>query len=128
MLSIYIIQIEFLFSFRAQLVTEINALKQRLQETGARSENELEQWRKVVEQEKARADQAEKTAQELHKRAQALDKQLQQQMQQIAQLQQQQQVNVRPRFASLFPQPMNQSTEYCIFISATTAAAGNKCG
>lgn len=46
-----------------RLVAEINALKQRLQETGARSENELEQWRKVVEQEKNRADQAEKAAQ-----------------------------------------------------------------
>lgn len=35
-----------------RLIAEINALKQRLQETGARSENEVEQWRKVVEQEK----------------------------------------------------------------------------
>lgn len=57
-----------------RLVAEINALKQRLQETGARSENELEQWRKVVEQEKIRADQAEKAAQELIKRTQALEK------------------------------------------------------
>lgn len=57
-----------------RLVAEINALKQRLQETGARSENELEQWRKVVEQEKTRADQAEKAAQELMKRTQALEK------------------------------------------------------
>lgn len=57
-----------------RLVAEINALKQRLQETGARSENELEQWRKVVEQEKMRADQAEKAAQELMKRTQALEK------------------------------------------------------
>lgn len=46
-----------------RLLAENNALKQRLQETGARSENELEQWRKVVEQEKARADQGEKAAQ-----------------------------------------------------------------
>lgn len=46
-----------------RLLAENNALKQRLQETGARSENELEQWRKVVEQEKTRADQAEKAAQ-----------------------------------------------------------------
>lgn len=45
------------------MLAENNALKQRLQETGARSENELEQWRKVVEQEKARADQGEKAAQ-----------------------------------------------------------------
>lgn len=35
-----------------RLIAEINALKQRLQESGARSENEVEQWRKVVEQEK----------------------------------------------------------------------------
>lgn len=35
-----------------RLIAEINALKQRLQEGGARSENEVEQWRKVVEQEK----------------------------------------------------------------------------
>lgn len=35
-----------------RLIAEINALKQRLQEIGARSENEVEQWRKVVEQEK----------------------------------------------------------------------------
>lgn len=35
-----------------RLIAEINALKQRLQETGARSENEVEQWRKVVEKEK----------------------------------------------------------------------------
>lgn len=53
-----------------RLQAEIQALKQRLQETGARSENELEQWRKVVETEKARADQNEKTAQEAHKRLQ----------------------------------------------------------
>lgn len=37
-----------------RLVAEINALKQRLQESGARSENEVEQWRKVVEQEKVK--------------------------------------------------------------------------
>lgn len=37
-----------------RLIAEINALKQRLQETGARSENEVEQWRKVVEQEKVK--------------------------------------------------------------------------
>lgn len=54
----------------ARLQAEIQALKQRLQETGARSENELEQWRKVVEQEKGRADQNEKAAQEMHKRIQ----------------------------------------------------------
>lgn len=53
-----------------RLQAEIQALKQRLQETGARSENELEQWRKVVETEKGRADQNEKTAQEAHKRIQ----------------------------------------------------------
>lgn len=53
-----------------RLQAEIQALKQRLQETGARSENELEQWRKVVEQEKGRADQNEKAAQEMHKRIQ----------------------------------------------------------
>lgn len=46
-----------------RLLAENNALKQRLQETGSRGENELEQWRKVVEQEKTRADQAEKAAQ-----------------------------------------------------------------
>lgn len=46
-----------------RLLAENNALKQRLQETGSRGENELEQWRKVVEQEKSRADQAEKAAQ-----------------------------------------------------------------
>lgn len=39
-----------------RLIAEINALKQRLQETGARSENEVEQWRKVVEQEKVACD------------------------------------------------------------------------
>jgi hypothetical protein len=50
--------------------TEIARLTQMLQETGARGDNELEQWRKVVEQEKNRADQAEKTAGELHKRVQ----------------------------------------------------------
>lgn len=55
-----------------RLQAEINALKQRLQETGARGENELEQWRKVVEQEKGRADQSERNAQELHKRIQVI--------------------------------------------------------
>lgn len=53
-----------------RLQAEIQALKQRLQETGARGDNELEQWRKVVEQEKNRADQAEKAANEMHKRVQ----------------------------------------------------------
>lgn len=53
-----------------RLQAEIQALKQRLQETGARGDNELEQWRKVVEQEKNRADQAEKAANEMHKHVQ----------------------------------------------------------
>lgn len=53
-----------------RLQAEIHALKQRLQETGARGDNELEQWRKVVEQEKNRADQAEKAATEIHKHVQ----------------------------------------------------------
>lgn len=53
-----------------RLQAEIQALKQRLQETGARGENELEQWRKVVEQEKNRGDQAEKAANDMHKRIQ----------------------------------------------------------
>lgn len=53
-----------------RLQAEINALKQRLQETGARGENELDQWRKVVEQEKIRADQSEKAANEMHKHVQ----------------------------------------------------------
>lgn len=53
-----------------RLQAEIQALKQRLQETGARGDNELEQWRKVVEQEKNRADQAEKAATEMHKHVQ----------------------------------------------------------
>lgn len=53
-----------------RLQAEIQALRQRLQETGARGDNELEQWRKVVEQEKSRADQAEKAATEMHKRVQ----------------------------------------------------------
>lgn len=61
--------------------------EKRLQETGARGDNELEQWRKVVEQETTRADQAEKTAQDLQKRIQVMEKQLQQQLQQMAQYQ-----------------------------------------
>jgi vacuolar-type H+-ATPase subunit I/STV1 len=52
------------------LKSEIARLKQLLQETGSRGDNELEQWRKVVEAEKNRADQAEKAATELHKRVQ----------------------------------------------------------
>lgn len=55
-----------------RLQAEIHALKQRLQETGARGDNELEQWRKVVEQEKNRADQAEKAATEMHKHVQVI--------------------------------------------------------
>lgn len=56
-----------------RLQAEINALKQRLQETGARGENELDQWRKVVEQEKNRADQSEKAANEMHKHVQVIN-------------------------------------------------------
>lgn len=59
-----------------RLQAEIHALKQRLQETGARGDNELEQWRKVVEQEKNRADQAEKAATEMHKHVQVILKAL----------------------------------------------------
>lgn len=55
-----------------RLQAEIHALKQRLQETGARGDNELEQWRKVVEQEKNRADQAEKAATDMHKHVQVI--------------------------------------------------------
>lgn len=47
-----------------RLIAEINALKQRLQETGARSENEVEQWRKVVEQEKVACDSFNSASQE----------------------------------------------------------------
>lgn len=57
-----------------RLQAEINALKQRLQETGARGENELDQWRKVVEQEKTRADQTEKAANEMHKHVQVMNR------------------------------------------------------
>lgn len=61
--------------------------EKRLQESGARGDNELEQWRKVVETETARADQAEKIASDLQKRIQVMEKQLQQQLQQMAQYQ-----------------------------------------
>lgn len=39
-------------------------------ESGTRGDAELEQWRKVIEQETKRADQAEKTSQDLQKRIQ----------------------------------------------------------
>lgn len=75
------------------LKTEVARLKQMLQDTGSRGDNEMEQWRKVVEQEKVRADQAEKAAAELHKRVQLMEKQLQQQLQQMTNLQKQNQQN-----------------------------------
>lgn len=55
-----------------RLQAEIQALKQKLQETAARGDTEMEQWRKVVEQEKNRADQAEKNVGELHKKIQVI--------------------------------------------------------
>lgn len=60
-----------------QAQKERDAHKQRaektekmLHESGSRDDAELEQWRKVIEQETQRADQAEKTSQDLQKRIQ----------------------------------------------------------
>ena len=75
-----------------QMQQEIARLQQMLQESGSRGNGnaaELEQWRKVIEQEKARADKAEMAIQEFQKHAQGMDKQMQQQNQQLQQLQQQ---------------------------------------
>ncbi|KAG5882397.1 hypothetical protein JTB14_020537 [Gonioctena quinquepunctata] len=68
-----------------------------LHESGARGDSELEQWRKVVQQETDRADQAEKAAQDLQKRIQVMEKQLQQQLQQMAQYQKDRGIQPPPR-------------------------------
>jgi RIM-binding protein of the cytomatrix active zone. len=64
-------------------------LEKVLQQIGVQGDLEIEQWRKAVETERARADAAEKTVSDLQKRVQGTEKQMQAMQQQMAQMQQQ---------------------------------------